>query len=91
LSRGGKQLLIIVITDGEPSDTYGNAKTNLFNELKRVTGTGLVHVSFAECTDKVCWFFFFLLLLLLLSLLLIHIALSSMIGRRHGLFRRMGQ
>jgi hypothetical protein len=45
----GKQLLIIVITDGEPSD---GSRNDLFNTLNYVTRGGNVHVSFAECTDN---------------------------------------
>jgi len=45
----GKQLLIVVITDGEPSD---GSRNDLFNALTAITSTGNVHVSFAECTDN---------------------------------------
>lgn len=46
---GSKQLLLVVITDGEPSD---GSRQDLFNVLMYVTRSGNVHVSFAECTDK---------------------------------------
>lgn len=45
----GKQLLLIVITDGEPSD---GGRNDLFDVLNYVTKNGNVHVSFAECTDN---------------------------------------
>lgn len=45
---GDKQLLIVVITDGEPSD--GN-HSDLYRALVHITNNGNVHVSFAECTD----------------------------------------
>jgi len=44
-----KQLLIVVITDGEPSDGKRGA---LFQVLTTITAMGNVHVSFAECTDN---------------------------------------
>jgi len=44
-----KQLLIIVITDGEPSD---GTHRDLFDTLTSVTKVGNVHMSFAECTDN---------------------------------------
>jgi len=44
-----KQLLIVVITDGEPSD---GSRNDLFYCLKDITSIGNVHVSFAECTDN---------------------------------------
>lgn len=43
------QLLIIVITDGEPTD---GSRSDLFNTLRFITDNGKVHVSFAECTDN---------------------------------------
>jgi hypothetical protein len=45
----GKKLLIVVVTDGEPTD--GN-RDDLYNTIKHVTRHGSVHVSFAECTDN---------------------------------------
>lgn len=48
----GKQLLIIVISDGEPTDSTGNPRKNLFNAISKLTQTGNVHISFAECTDR---------------------------------------
>jgi len=44
-----RQLLIIVVTDGEPTD---GSRTDLFNTLVEITRCGNVHVSFAECTDN---------------------------------------
>lgn len=44
-----KQLLIVVITDGEPTD--GN-RNDLYWALSDITKSGNVHVSFAECTDN---------------------------------------
>jgi hypothetical protein len=46
-----RQLLVVVITDGQPTDGTSNARTNLFNYLNRMTRSGNVHISFAECTD----------------------------------------
>jgi len=43
-----KQLLMIVITDGIPTDCR---KMELFYTLVDMTSNGNVHVSFAECTD----------------------------------------
>jgi hypothetical protein len=48
-SLNGKQLLLVVITDGEPSDGSHN---DLYYALRSVTIDGNVHVSFAECTDQ---------------------------------------
>lgn len=45
----GKSLLIVVITDGEPSDGDRN---KLFRTLQNITSNGRTHVSFAECTDN---------------------------------------
>lgn len=45
----GKQMLLVVITDGEPSD---GSHDDLFYAIKSVTNDGNVHVSFAECTDQ---------------------------------------
>ena len=42
------QLLIIVVTDGEPTD---GTRDDLYNALQSITSNGQVHVSFAECTD----------------------------------------
>src|SRR5581483_596881 len=47
-----RQLLIIVITDGEPNDGTKYARSNLFNTLKNLTDKGNIHISFAECTDQ---------------------------------------
>ena len=46
-----KQLLIVVITDGEPTGTP-DPRGDLFNTLVSITQRGNVHVSFAECTDN---------------------------------------
>ena len=48
----GKQLLIVVITDGEPNDGTSRARSNLFYAIQNITSNGNVHVSFAECTDQ---------------------------------------
>jgi len=42
-----KKLLIVVITDGEPTD---GTRTDLFNVLARKASN--IHVSFSECTDQ---------------------------------------
>jgi hypothetical protein len=44
-----KSLLIVVITDGEPTD---GTRDELFYKLKDITRSGKVHISFAECTDN---------------------------------------
>jgi len=44
-----RKLLIIVVTDGEPTD---GTRTDLYNTLVEITRYGNVHVSFAECTDN---------------------------------------
>ncbi|AYV83947.1 MAG: hypothetical protein Hyperionvirus14_36 [Hyperionvirus sp.] len=44
-----KELLIIVITDGEPTDA---SRQDLYNTLIEITKDGITHVSFAECTDQ---------------------------------------
>jgi len=44
-----RKLLIIVITDGEPTD---GSRTDLQDVLMKITNSGDVHVSFAECTDN---------------------------------------
>ena len=44
-----KALLIVVITDGEPSD---GSRYDLYNTLVQSTHKGNVHISFAECTDN---------------------------------------
>ena len=49
---GNKQLLIIVITDGEPVDGTSNPRNNLYRAITNITNNGNVHVSFAECTDQ---------------------------------------
>lgn len=45
---GNRQLLIVAITDGEPSE----GRSALFSTLQNLTNKGNVHVSFAECTDQ---------------------------------------
>lgn len=49
-----RQLLIVVVTDGEPSDSSNpeTARNMLYNTLVNITSGGNVHVSFAECTDQ---------------------------------------
>ncbi len=47
-----KQLLIVVITDGEPTDGTSNPRTNLYDTIRTITNKKNVHVSFAECTDQ---------------------------------------
>ena len=47
-----KQLLIVVITDGEPTDGTNNPRTNLYDTIRTITNRKNVHVSFAECTDQ---------------------------------------
>lgn len=42
-------LLIVVITDGEPTDGKRN---DLYRKLVQLTQGGNVHISFAECTDN---------------------------------------
>jgi len=44
-----RKLLIIVVTDGEPTD---GTRTDLYNTLVEITRSGNVHISFAECTDN---------------------------------------
>lgn len=44
-----RKLLILVVTDGEPTD---GTRNDLFNKLVEITRCGDVHVSFAECTDN---------------------------------------
>lgn len=44
-----KKLLIIVITDGEPTD---GSRADLQEVLMNIASRGDVHVSFAECTDN---------------------------------------
>lgn len=44
-----RKLLIITITDGEPTD---GSRADLFNTLVNITKSGNVHVSFCECTDN---------------------------------------
>ena len=44
------KLLIVVITDGAPTD---GSRQELFNALTYITGSGNIHVSFAECTNQV--------------------------------------
>lgn len=44
-----KSLLIVVITDGEPTDGDRN---DLYWTLVQATSRGNVHISFAECTDN---------------------------------------
>jgi len=45
----GRKLLIVVITDGEPSDC---THQDLFNYLSTLVQNNNIHVSFAECTDN---------------------------------------
>ena len=49
-----RKLLIVVATDGEPSDCnqYDENHTELYNLLTTITSRGNIHVSFAECTDN---------------------------------------
>jgi len=49
LASKERKLLIIVVTDGEPTD---GTRTDLYNALVEITRNGNVHVSFAECTDN---------------------------------------
>jgi hypothetical protein len=44
-----RKLLVVVITDGEPTD---GTRNDLFDKLVEITRSGNVHVSFAECTDN---------------------------------------
>lgn len=44
-----RQLLMVVVTDGEPSDGTLN---DLFYALRDITSSGNVHISLAECTDN---------------------------------------
>lgn len=44
-----ERLLIVVITDGEPTD---GTRDDLYNILMRITSRGNIHISFAECTDN---------------------------------------
>lgn len=48
----GRQLLIVVITDGEPAGHPRETRDNLRQTLVNITQSGRVHVSFAECTDQ---------------------------------------
>ena len=54
LLNAGKQLLIVVVTDGEPSDLSNveSSRNLLYRTLYNMTYHGNVHVSFAECTDN---------------------------------------
>ncbi|AYV76840.1 MAG: hypothetical protein Barrevirus1_62 [Barrevirus sp.] len=47
-----KQLLILVITDGEPTDNTSNPRQNLYDQIRKLTNLGNIHISFAECTDQ---------------------------------------
>jgi hypothetical protein len=53
-----RQLLIVVITDGQPTDgSYDGSPTEysrelLYDTLSRITYGRNIHVSFAECTDN---------------------------------------
>jgi hypothetical protein len=51
---GHKKLLIVVVTDGEPTDNTKNPRTTLFNTIQYIVsdGSNNVHISFAECTDN---------------------------------------
>lgn len=44
-----RNLLIVVITDGEPSTC---SRQDLFKTLTKITKDGSIHISFAECTDN---------------------------------------
>ena len=50
----GKKLLIVVVTDGEPTDCdmYDESHSELYNLLTNITRRGDIHISFAECTDN---------------------------------------
>ena len=52
LSQSQKQLLIIVVTDGEPTDGTNDARSNLFRAIRNITKNSRIHISFAECTDQ---------------------------------------
>jgi hypothetical protein len=43
------KLLILVVTDGEPTD---GSRNDLFNLLTNLTSSNNVHISFVECTDN---------------------------------------
>jgi len=49
-----KKLLIVVITDGEPTDGTGNARDNLYRAINYIVSNSHdnTHISFAECTDN---------------------------------------
>ena len=49
-----KKLLIIVITDGEPTDDSNDPRGNLFKTINYIVSNSHdnTHVSFAECTDN---------------------------------------
>lgn len=49
LINNERKLLIIVITDGEPTD---GSRNELYNTLVNITNNGNIHISFAECTDN---------------------------------------
>lgn len=49
---GNKQLLIIVITDGEPTDMGSVEKSKRFLKQVLLSKGSNVHVSFVECTDN---------------------------------------
>ncbi len=48
------KLLIVVITDGEPTDGTDNARDNLFKTINYIVSNSNnnTHISFAECTDN---------------------------------------
>jgi len=52
-SQKGKKLLVVIISDGEPSDNkYGEEiNQHFFDTLVSVTNSGDVYISVAECTD----------------------------------------
>jgi hypothetical protein len=46
-----QQVLFVVVTDGEPSGGGGETLFGLKRCIQKITNTGRMHVSFAECTD----------------------------------------
>jgi len=49
---GSRNLLVLAITDGEPSGGPRETRDGLRSMLTSVTASGNVHISFAECTDN---------------------------------------
>jgi len=49
VTNSSHKLLILVVTDGEPTD---GSRNDLFNLLTNLTSSNNVHISFAECTDN---------------------------------------